>query len=254
MSESAIYLGRMSHVRHAPRHHAFSYRLCMLYLDLDELSTLPRSALFGVERARPLSFRRRDYLGDPGCPLKVAVLDEVERVLGKRLEGPVRLLTQVRAFGYVFNPVSFYYCFDQDGDTLKAVVAEITNTPWGERHRYVIAGEGQGASARFPKAFHVSPFFPMTQTYAWSFSKPGDKLSVGMTNEQDGHAVFRASLTLDRHPLSPSHLARVALTLPLMGFLVHVAIYLQAFRLWLKRAPFFPHPALAAGREAEDLR
>jgi uncharacterized protein len=254
MSASAIYLGRLSHVRHTPRRHAFSYRLYMLYLDLDELATLPRSALFGIERTRPLSFRRRDYLGDPGRPLKVAVLDEVERVLGERPEGPVRLLTHVRALGYVFNPVSFYYCFDRDGETLKGVVAEITNTPWGERHRYVVAGEGQGASARFPKAFHVSPFFPMAQTYEWSFSKPGDRLSVGMTNEQNGQAVFRASLMLDRHPFSPHQLARVALALPLMGFLVHAAIYLQAFRLWLKRVPFFPHPPLAALGGAEDSR
>ncbi|MGO9832391.1 MAG: DUF1365 domain-containing protein [Myxococcaceae bacterium] len=254
MSASAIYLGRLSHVRHGPRRHAFSYRLYMFYLDLDELPILPRSTLFGVERARPLSFRRRDYLGDPGRPLKVAVLDEVERVLGERPEGPVRLLTLVRALGYIFNPVSFYYCFDRDGETLKAVVAEITNTPWGERHRYVVAGQGQEATARFPKAFHVSPFFPMEQTYEWLFSKPGDRLSVGMTNHQDGQAVFQASLMLHRHPFSPHQLARVALALPLMGFLVHAAIYLQAFRLWLKRVPFFPHPELVALSEAEDSR
>jgi DUF1365 family protein len=218
------------------------------------LPCLPRSALFGVERARPLSFRRRDYLGDPGRPLKEAVLDEVERSLGERPAGPVRLLTHVRAFGYVFNPVSFYYCFDRDGETLKAVLAEITNTPWGERHRYVVAGQGQRASARFPKAFHVSPFFPMAQTYAWSFSRPADRLSVGMTNEQDGQTVFRATLTLKRRALSPQQLARVALALPLMGFLVHAAIYLQALRLWLKRVPFFPHPAPAVLDEAEDSR
>jgi len=254
VSASAFYLGRVSHVRYAPRRHAFSYRLGMLYLDLDELSALPPSALFGVERARPLSFRRRDYLGDPERPLKDAVLDEVERVLGERPAGPVRLLTQVRAFGYVFNPVSFYYCFDQSGATLQAVVAEITNTPWGERHRYVIAGEGTGAQARFPKAFHVSPFFPMTQTYDWSFSAPAERLTVGMANEQSGHAVFRASLTLDRYPLSPRRLAGVALTLPLMGWLVHAAIYLQAFKLWCKRAPFFPHPALTSVAEKEDSR
>ncbi len=254
MSVSAIYLGRLSHVRHAPRRHAFSYRLYMLYLDLDELPILPRSTFFGVERARPLSFRRRDYLGEPGRPLKVAVLDEVERVLGERPEGPVRLLTQVRALGYIFNPVSFYYCFDRDCETLKAVVAEITNTPWGERHRYVVAGHGQGATARFPKAFHVSPFFPMAQTYEWSFSQPGDRLSVGMTNQQDGQTVFRASLMLDRYPFSPHQLARVVLALPLTGFLVHAAIYLQAFRLWLKRVPFFPHPALAAVGEPDGSR
>ena len=164
------------------------------------------------------------------------------------------MLTQVRAFGYVFNPVSFYYCFDRDGESLRAVVAEITNTPWGERHRYVVRGTGAGAAARFPKAFHVSPFFPMTHTYDWTFAAPGERLAVGMTSEEDGRTVFQAGLTLARRPLSTGQLARVAVTLPLLGGLVHAAIYVQALRLWLKRAPFFPHPALDAAGEAEDSR
>jgi DUF1365 family protein len=255
MTKSAIYLGRLSHARFAPTRHAFSYRLYMLYLDLDELESLPSSALFGIEASRPLSFRRRDYLGRPEQPLKEAVLDEVERVLGQRPEGPVRLLTQVRALGYVFNPVSFYYCFTRDGGAVQAVVAEITNTPWGERHRYVLSAERHGARARFEKAFHVSPFFPMEQTYDWSFSPPGERLSVGMANEQDGRTVFRARLVLVRRPFSVGQLARVALGLPLMGWTVHAAIYLQALRLWLKGAPFFAHAALGVGgarRTADD--
>lgn len=254
MSESAIYLGRLSHARLAPTRHAFSYRLSMLYLDLDEVSTMPSSLLFGIEAARPLSFRRRDYLGKPDRPLKQAVLDEVERVLGVRPEGPVRLLTQVRAFGYVFNPVSFYYCFSKGGDGVQAVVAEITNTPWGERHRYVLSAGQDGASARFAKAFHVSPFFPMEQTYDWRFSAPGERLSVGMANEQEGRTVFRARLALVRRPLSAALLARVAVGLSLVGWRVHAAIYLQALRLWLKGAPVFAHAALGAAGSSKDAR
>ncbi len=243
MSESAIYLGRLTHCRHAPKRHAFSYRLYMLYLDLDELGSLRPSPLFGIEAARPLSFRRRDYLGRPDRLLKDAVLDEVERALGFRPAGPVRLLAHVRAFGYVFNPVAFYYCFDAAGRSVQAIVAEITNTPWGERHRYVIAAEGRGATARFAKAFHVSPFFPMAQSYAWRFSEPGARLAVGMTSEQEGRKVFSARLALRRRPLSQLQLAKVALSLPLIGWQVHAAIYLQALRLWLKGTPFFAHPA-----------
>jgi uncharacterized protein len=254
MNESAIYLGRLTHRRYRPKPHAFSYPLYMLYLDLDQLSALPPSPWFGIEKARPLSFRRRDYLGRSSRPLKDEVLDEVERTLGFRPGGPVGLLTQVRAFGYVFNPVSFYYCLDADGQTVAAVVAEITNTPWGERHRYVLRAERRGAKARFAKAFHVSPFFPMAQTYDWTLSEPGERLTVGMANEEDGQTVFRAQLTLLRRPFSSRQLLTLALGLPLLAWRVHAAIYAQAFRLWLKGAPFFSHPAALPSDEPRPPR
>jgi uncharacterized protein len=239
---SAIYLGRLVHRRLGPKPHAFAYRLYMLYLDLDELAALPPSRWFGVERARPLSFRRRDYLGDPARPLKGEVLDEVERTLGFRPAGPVRLLTHVRSLGYVFNPVSFYYCFDASGREVQAVVSEITNTPWGERYRHVVRGRPTRIEDRFIKAFHVSPFLPMGQTYAWQFSAPGEQLRVKMRNESEGRVVFRAQLALVRHPFNAAALRRVAIGLPLMSLRMHAAIYLQAARLWLKGAPFHPHP------------
>jgi DUF1365 family protein len=252
MSASAIYLGRVSHARSAPRAHAFSYAMSMLYLDLDELATMPSSTWLGIEAARPLSFRRADYLGDAKRPLKECVQDEVQRVLGFRPDGPIRLLTQVRAFGYAFNPVSFYYCFDATGEALRAIVAEITNTPWGERHRYVLAGNDAGAHASFAKAFHVSPFFPMDQKYDWKFVVPGERLQVSMTNLEQGRAVFHAKLALERAPLTAPALAKVALRLLPMGWGVHAAIYFQALRLWWKGTPFFPHPALSVPRHAQE--
>ena len=243
MTASAIYVGRLSHARFAPAPHSFSYRLYMLYLDLDELAAGLGSLLLGVERAGPLSFRRRDYLGDPHRPLKAAVQDEVERALGFRPLGPIRLLTQVRSFGYAFNPVSFYYCFDGSGQVLQAIVAEITNPPWGERHRYVLRADGQGARQQLRKAFHVSPFFGMDQAYDWRFSAPAEVLSVRMSNLEEGKRVFQAKLTLSRRPLSTPELLRVALRLPLMSWKVQAAIYLHALVLWLKRTPFYQHPA-----------
>ena len=252
MSISALYLGRVSHARSAPKRHAFSYAMSMLYLDLDELQAMPSSAWFGIEVARPLSFRRSDYLGDPQRPLKECVADEVQRALGFRPSGPMRLLTQVRAFGYTFNPVSFYYCFAANGEDLRAVVAEITNTPWGERHRYVLAAESTGAHGQFEKAFHVSPFFPMQQQYAWTFSAPGERLQVSMTNLEQGRSVFHAQLALERAPLTSPQLARAALRLLPMGWGVHAAIYFQALRLWCKGTPFFSHPALRIPRPAPE--
>lgn len=245
MSVSSIYVGRVSHARFAPKPHAFTLALYMLYVDLDELDTLPRSWLFGVDARRPLSFRRSDYLS------KDAVRAEVERAVGVSTTGPIRLLTQVRSFGYVFNPVTFYYCFDES-DQLRAVVAEITNTPWGERHRYVLAADRHGAKDRFQKRFHVSPFFPMEQDYEWSFTSPGDTVSVQMNNHQSGRSVFSAHLSLERRPFSTRELMRIAARLPLMSWKVHAAIYVHAFALWWKGAPFHSHPALAEKRAVEE--
>jgi len=154
----------------------------------------------------------------------------------------VRLLTQVRSFGKVFNPVSFYYCFAEDGTTLRAVLAEITNTPWGERHAYVVPACEEGARLAFTKAFHVSPFLPMDQRYDWRYSVPGAALSVEMRNGgRDGEA-FRARLTLGRRPLTRASLAAVALGQPFMSWRILAWIYGHALRLWLGGAPVFEHP------------
>jgi DUF1365 family protein len=253
--ESAVYLGTLAHARTGPRRHGFGYRVYMLYLDLDELPALLagpgplRAGRFGL-----LSFDRADYLAGAARPddpvgarsLAEAARDRAEAALGHRPAGPVRLLTHVRALGYVFNPVSFYFCFGADGRSLEAVVAEITNTPWGERHTYAVRAGPDGAVQAFAKAFHVSPFFGMDQRYRWSFGLPGERLAVEMRNEEDGREVFRAVLSLRRRAWSGGALWRAALGLPLMAWKVHAAIYWQAFLLWVKRTPCFPHPAARA--------
>ncbi|HEY6098548.1 MAG TPA: DUF1365 domain-containing protein [Anaeromyxobacter sp.] len=247
--ESAIYAGTLSHARRVPRPHAFSYRLHMLYLDLDELpEILAAGGPLRRGRLGLLSFRREDYLAG-GPDLAEAARDLVRRELGVRPAGPVRLLTHPRSFGYVFNPVSFYYCHAPAGG-LEAVVAEITNTPWGERHAYVLpAGEG-GARARFAKRFHVSPFFGMSQGYAWDLGAPGERLEIDMRNEEGGAEVFRARLSLARRPWSAAALRKAALLEPAMALRVHAAIYWQALRLWVKGEPFHVHPAKRAAPAA----
>ena len=248
--ESAVYEGTLSHVRRSPRVHAFSYGVYLLYIDLEELPELlagpgPLSeGRFGI-----LSFDRSDYLGG-AADLAAAARARVAAALGSAPAGPVRLLTQVRSFGYVFNPVSFYYCFAPDGRSLEAVVTEITNTPWGERHAYVVRAGPGGARAEFAKAFHVSPFFRMTQHYRWSLDVPGERLAVEMQNEEDGREVFRARLALRRRPWTSAALWRAATLQPLMAWKVHAAIYWQALRLWAKRVPFHAHPAKSEARAA----
>jgi len=241
---SAIYEGRLTHARSGPRPHRFGYRLQMLYLDLDEtVRGWPRIAPLRIGRLGLLSFFRPDYLGPASTPLKRAVLDLVQARIGRRPAGPVRLLTQVRWFGYVFNPVSFYYCFQPDGVTLDAIVAEITNTPWQERHAYVLPASDGDVRAEFPKAFHVSPFFAMAQRYRWRLSAPGAGLVVTMVNEEAGRDVFSATLTMARRPFTVPGLWALIVRYPFMAWRVHLGIYAQALRLWMKRTPYFDHPA-----------
>ena len=224
----------------------------MFYVDLDEVKHLPR-ALFRIGRVGWLSFCRADYLGDASSDLKTAVLDRVEASLGVRPSGPVRLLTQVRSLGYVFNPVSLYYCFAADGRRLEAVVAEITNTPWGERHAYVLPAsmgrrdEDFGLRFRFGKRFHVSPFMPMDQQYDWTLGEPGPALRIRMLNRtRGGERVFDAALALERREITGRNLARSLARHPVASLDVLRKIHWQALRLWLKRAPFYGHPRARA--------
>lgn len=220
----------------------------MLYLDLAELPGLfDRVPCFSARRPALAWFRRADYLGPASCPLDQAVRDRVEHATGERPGGPIRLLTHLRYFGYCMNPVSFYYCFDTDGKTLKWVVAEINNTPWDERHAYVLAVDraertGRAWAWRFRKAFHVSPFMPMDMDYDWRFDAPGESLHVHMDSTRVGERSFAATLSLERRPLTAATLNLALVRFPLITLKVTTMIYWQALRLWLKRTPFYVHP------------
>jgi len=246
---SCIYRGVVRHRRQDPVTHQFDYPLFMMYLDLDELETVfDPYWLWSARRPAPAWFRRADYLGDPDVPLPVAVRDRAEHLTGRRPEGPIRLLTHLRYFGYVQNPVSFYYCFGKDGEEVETILAEITNTPWGERHTYAVGSDGSaeggacGRSHRFSKAFHVSPFMDMDQGYEWRFNEPGPNLRVHMRNRGGDGKLFDATLSMRREEISSRTMAGVLVRYPWMTARVVMGIYWQALRLWAKRAPYFEHP------------
>jgi uncharacterized protein len=251
---SAVYEGAVRHRRLAPHAHAFRYRMAQLYLDLDEVDHLFKGCwLWSSEHANIAQFRRSDYLGPADLTLSEAVRQRVARITGLRPDGPIRLLTHLRYFGLVFNPVSFYYCFAKDRVTLSCIVAEITNTPWKERHAYVLPVEtarwrGRALQWRFAKDFHVSPFMPMTREYEWCFTTPSEDLHVHMEVLRDGRREFDATLKLQRRPLNKASLAHVLLRYPLMTAQVLGAIHWQALRLWLKRNPVHARPTLRRGK------
>ena len=242
--ESALYTGWVRHRRESPVVHAFRYRIATLYLDLAELDRVFTGRWFwSVERPNLAAFFRCDQWGDPREPLDRCVRRLVAERSGRHPTGPIRLLTQLRHFGYAFNPVSFLYCFDRGGQQVEAIVADVSNLPWKERHAYVLVPRA-GAPLRFEtaKTFHVSPFLAMEMEYRWTFTAPGERLGVTIANHRGGQRLFRAALDLERRPLDGRNAARALLTHPFPAAAVTAAIYWQALRLYLKRVPYYPHP------------
>ena len=244
---SALYQGWVRHRRDEPVRNHFHYPLFMVGFDLDELSQVFAGRwLWSTSRPALARFRRRDYMGDDNIPLKQAVLDRVESELAMRPAGPVLLLTHPRYFGYGFNPVSFYFCFAGDGETIEAIVAEITNTPWGEQYPYVLDcrpyGPRNHCRFQFSKQFHISPFMGMKQAYDWRFDFHGDRCVIHMENYEDDRKLFDATLNLKKRAITGTSLARVLVQYPFMTGQVIVGIYWQALKLWLKGCPIHTHP------------
>lgn len=227
------------HSRRTPAPNSFTYPVCYVLLDLDELGELDRRLAFlSVNRSNVVTVHDGDHFD--GRPLKEAVLDatgdsSVERVL---------MLALPRVLGYVFNPVTFYWCYRGDGD-LACMVAELNNT-FGERHVEVL--HGPGPSYEHAKHLHVSPFFGLDQSYEYLFSEPGDQVFARIDVRENGERPLTAVLHGRRRELTNRTLAGALLRYPLLPQRVTALIHWQALKLWRKGVPFHRKPPFVAGQ------
>ncbi|MEZ6040711.1 MAG: DUF1365 domain-containing protein [Planctomycetaceae bacterium] len=201
--ESCLYSGRVRHRRFGPRPHEFSYKLFMPFIDLGELDGLMSCAPFCSTSFAAVWFRRKDFLGDPALSLDEAVRQLLEERCGLRPKGPIRLLTNLRYWGVSMNPVCFYFCYDETGVNVETLVAEVNNTPWGEKYCYVVQNPFSTDNASSKKVLHVSPFMGMDMKYVWKLTRPGQGLSIHIEN----HAIPGSDTTDSPAISSSSHSA-----------------------------------------------
>ena len=239
----------------------------MLFVDLDELPQLIAGGLLSDRRMSLAAFLPSDHFAlasqsqvtspqgeaaESVSNLRRCITQIVKKETGVTVAGPVRLLTQLRYFGYYFSPLNLYYCYDISGKNVIAIVAEVSNTPWREQHLYVlhegIRTETSRHAYAHPKSFHVSPFMDMDLHYHWRLTSPAETLRVHLSNTQNGDSeiFFAAGLSLSRRPLTRASLARTMLRYPWMTAQIAGGIYFQALKLWWKACPYYPHPKTAS--------
>lgn len=274
ITTSSLYECAVLHERFTPKCHRFVYRLFYFALDLDELGTLHRRlSLFSVNCANLFSFRESDFLPtgeplhQPTLPKNNPIITNNSPSLKSRVrafcaahhadfgaDGRVFLITLPRVLGYLFNPVSFYFCFNAAG-VLVGGIAEVTNTFREVKPYFITPATGPDGMVtlrlRTPKHFYVSPFSGLDLEFDFILHAPGEKLAVRIDDHAAGSRVLHTSLTGIHTPLTNLRLAWFLLKYPLITLKIITLIHWQAFRLWLKRAPFFPKAANAT--EQRDL-
>lgn len=245
---SSLYFGEVQHQRFSPKKHGFRYKLFMPHLFLDEIPEVLAQCWFcSVNRPNLTWFRREDYHKPECTSLEDAVLGTMSEQLGEEVKGRISMLTHLRTFGHCFNPVTFYYCWEDDLSAPKALMAEITNTPWHERYAKCFfwndSDTPSGKSRHtFRKEFHVSPFIGMNIAYDWRFQVPAENLKIDMILQEEGEVLFTANLHMEQRPLTNFQMNLALLQFPFLTMKVTTGIYWNALRLKLMGTPFYPHP------------
>ncbi len=240
---SCIFIGNVQHRRFVSKTHKFNYRLFMLYLDLAELDHVFNDYWLWSHKGFNLAaFKRNKYLGDPNESL----LNSVKKLMAQQtntVPDKVCLLTNLAYYGYCFNPISLYFC--QQQNQLTHCIAEVTNTPWNEQHAYVLTANAVKPDVytmHFQKALHVSPFLTMDYEYRLQCKYTPQQIIVNIENWQNDACHFDATLSLQAKPINHRNLAKILLQFPFITGKIITAIHWQALRLWLKRVPIIAHP------------
>ena len=253
---SALYRGVVTHERLRPKRHRLSYRVFWLLADIDRLDEdIAGLRLLRRNRWGLLSFHDRDHGDGSQSSLRAQVEAKLARAGAPRADGPILLLTMPRVLGYVFNPISVYYCHDASG-ALVANIYEVTST-FGVRHSYVAAVEhADRATGRIrqsaDKALHVSPFMPMEVAYAFNGAAPGERLALAVNCADAEGPLLNTAIAARRRPLTDREILGAWLSHPLLTLKVIAGIHWEALRIWLKGVP--PTPDAPAPEGAVFVR